>query len=73
VGTADALAAALAMPVAERHARLERLRAGVEREDISWWLQRQLEDLAGIVESRGSREELSEIRRRARSLRSAGG
>jgi trehalose 6-phosphate synthase len=53
VGTADALATALAMPLAERRARLKRLRAGVEREDISWWLRRQLVDLAKIAESRG--------------------
>jgi trehalose 6-phosphate synthase len=52
VGTADALASALAMPRDERRARLARLRAGVEREDISWWLQRQLEDLGDIAERR---------------------
>ncbi|HYM52176.1 MAG TPA: trehalose-6-phosphate synthase, partial [Candidatus Dormibacteraeota bacterium] len=34
VGTADALAAGLAMPRAERAERLARLRAGVEREDL---------------------------------------
>ena len=45
VGTADALAAALAMPLEERRRRLAKLRRGVEREDISWWLRRQLEDL----------------------------
>ena len=33
-------------------ARLDRLRAGVEREDIAWWLRRQLTDLAEIVERR---------------------
>ncbi len=49
VGTADALAAALAMPVEERRRRLAVLRAGVEREDIGWWLRRQLEDLAGLT------------------------
>jgi trehalose 6-phosphate synthase len=52
VGTADAMARALAMPASERRARLARLREGVEREDISWWLQRQLEDLAEIAEAR---------------------
>jgi trehalose 6-phosphate synthase len=46
VGTADALAQALAMPAEERARRLRRLRRGVEREDIGWWLRRQLEDLA---------------------------
>ncbi len=45
VGTADALATALAMPVEERRRRLAHLRRGVEQEDISWWLRRQLEDL----------------------------
>jgi trehalose 6-phosphate synthase len=49
VGTADALAAALAMPRDERRRRLATLRRGVEREDISWWLQRQLEDLAELT------------------------
>jgi len=49
VGTADALATALAMPVEERRRRLARLRRGVEREDISWWLRIQLEDLAELT------------------------
>ena len=49
VGTADALAEALAMEPAERHRRLATLRRGVEREDISWWLRRQLEDLAELA------------------------
>ena len=49
VGTADALAAALAMPVEERRRRLARLRRGVEREDISWWLRIQFEDLAELA------------------------
>jgi len=48
VGTADALAAALAMPVEERRRRLAALRRGVEDEDVTWWLRRQLEDLAEI-------------------------
>ncbi len=52
VGTADALATALAMDVDERRRRLARLRRGVEREDITWWLRRQLEDLAEIAEKR---------------------
>jgi trehalose 6-phosphate synthase len=52
VGTADALAAGLAMPRAERAERLARLRAGVEREDITWWLRRQLVDLAAVAERR---------------------
>ncbi|HEX7172373.1 MAG TPA: trehalose-6-phosphate synthase [Candidatus Limnocylindria bacterium] len=52
VGTADALATALAMEPDERQRRLAKLRRGVEREDITWWLQRQLEDLAEIAGSR---------------------
>ena len=51
-GTADALAEALAMPRRERAERLARLRAGVEREDISWWLRRQLRDLATVADRR---------------------
>jgi trehalose 6-phosphate synthase len=49
VGTADALAEALAMPAEERHRRLAKLRRGVEREDIAWWLRRQLEDLTDLT------------------------
>jgi trehalose 6-phosphate synthase len=49
VGTADALATALAMAPEERARRRARLRRGVEREDITWWLRRQLEDLAEIA------------------------
>jgi trehalose-6-phosphate synthase len=54
VGTADAMRAGLEMPAEERAARLERLRAGVEAEDITWWLSRQLADLADIVEHRAT-------------------
>jgi trehalose 6-phosphate synthase len=49
VGTADALARALEMAPAERRHRLDLLRSRVEREDIAWWLRRQLEDLAEIA------------------------
>ena len=49
VGTADALAAALMMPIQERRRRLARLRRGVEREDITWWLRIQFEDLAELT------------------------
>jgi trehalose 6-phosphate synthase len=52
VGTADALSAALAMDPDERRRRLAKLRRGVEREDITWWLRRQLEDLAELAGSR---------------------
>jgi trehalose-6-phosphate synthase len=55
MGTADAIAAALQLPESERAARMARLRADVENEDISWWLRRQLEDLAEIVEQRPRR------------------
>ena len=40
---------ALAMPREERARRLAKLRRGVEREDITWWLRRQFEDLAELV------------------------
>ncbi len=52
VGTADALAGALAMDADERARRVAKLRRGVEREDITWWLRRQLEDLAEIAGGR---------------------
>jgi trehalose 6-phosphate synthase len=55
IGTADAILAGLEMPVAERAARMERLRDGVEREDIAWWLRRQLNDLARIAARRQTR------------------
>jgi trehalose-6-phosphate synthase len=40
------------MPRRERAARLATLRDGVEREDITWWLRTQLEDLAEIASRR---------------------
>jgi trehalose 6-phosphate synthase len=49
VGTADALGQALDMPLEERHRRLVAMRRGVEREDITWWLRRQFEDLAALA------------------------
>jgi trehalose 6-phosphate synthase len=52
-GTAEALYRALQMPAAERHERIEVLRRGVEREDIGWWLRRQMEDLVRIRARRG--------------------
>jgi trehalose 6-phosphate synthase len=55
VGTARALVTALEMPREERAARLARLRRGIEREDIGWWLRRQLEDLSEISEGRRPR------------------
>jgi trehalose 6-phosphate synthase len=55
VGTAEAIHTALEMPLEERAARLARLRAGVEAEDITWWLSRQLDDLAEIAKQRQAR------------------
>ena len=52
VGTAEALEAGLEMDRDERRHRLSTLRRGVEREDITWWLRRQLEDLAEIAGGR---------------------
>jgi len=52
IGTANAIAAGFEMPRRERAERLARLRRGVEREDIAWWLRRQLEDLSEVVEAR---------------------
>ena len=49
VGTADALAAPWPCRPTERQRRLATLRRGVEREDITWWLRRQLEDLAELA------------------------
>ena len=54
VGTAEAMAEGLAMPREERAERLARLRVGVEREDITWWLRRQLRDLATVVDRRSA-------------------
>ena len=51
-GTADAIARGLRMDVEERARRLAILRRGVEREDITWWLRRQFEDLTEIAGGR---------------------
>ncbi len=48
LGTATALEQALELPGDDRRARLRRLRASVRREDLDWWLSRQLRDLAAI-------------------------
>ncbi len=48
LGTSQALMAALEMPIEERRRRRAKLRRGVEREDITWWLRRQLEDLSEL-------------------------
>ncbi|HEX6655884.1 MAG TPA: trehalose-6-phosphate synthase [Candidatus Limnocylindria bacterium] len=52
-GTAEALRQALAMPPGERHERHALLRRNVEREDIGWWLRRQMEDLVRVRARRG--------------------
>ncbi|MCC6618339.1 MAG: trehalose-6-phosphate synthase, partial [Chloroflexi bacterium] len=49
-GTAEALARALAMNVDERRRRLARLRRDVERFDITWWMERQLADMADVAD-----------------------
>ena len=45
---------ALAMQRGERAERLALLRAGVEREDITWWLHRQLVDLGRVAARRAA-------------------
>jgi trehalose 6-phosphate synthase len=47
-GTADQVERALEMPVAERQEHLRRLRLSVRHEDVRWWLDRQLRDLAAV-------------------------
>jgi trehalose 6-phosphate synthase len=47
-GTADQLERALGMAVEERRMHLRRLRLSVRHEDVRWWLDRQLRDLAAI-------------------------
>ncbi len=44
-GTAQALYDALMMPGEARKQLADRLRRGVEEEDVAWWLNRQLEDI----------------------------
>jgi trehalose 6-phosphate synthase len=48
-GTSRMLERALEMPADERAARLRRLRASVREEDLAWWLNRQLRDLAAVA------------------------
>jgi trehalose 6-phosphate synthase len=48
VGTARQLQRALEMPADERRHHLRRLRQSVRHEDVRWWLDRQLRDLAAI-------------------------
>jgi trehalose 6-phosphate synthase len=55
VGTAEAMSRGLAMSREERRDRLARLRTGVEREDVRWWLRRQFEDLGRIAAATSGR------------------
>lgn len=48
VGTASQLERGLTMAPDERRARAGRLRAAVREQDIGWWINRQLRDLAAI-------------------------
>ena len=47
-GTAAQLRRALEMPAEERKTRLRHLRQSVRHEDVRWWLDRQLRDIAAI-------------------------
>ncbi len=64
IGTADQLERGLAMERAERRARLRRMRAAVRDQDLAWWLNRQLRDLAAV-----RRGELPPSRRLRNTLR----
>ncbi len=48
VGTASQIERALEMPEGERRYHLRRLRLSVRHEDVRWWLDRQLRDLAAM-------------------------
>ncbi len=48
VGTARQLERALEMPEDDRRHHLRRLRQSVRHEDVRWWLDRQLRDLAAV-------------------------
>jgi trehalose 6-phosphate synthase len=65
-GTAEALSIALQMPAAERHERNAVLRRGVEREDIGWWLRRQMEDMARLEGRRDAAMGRAAVSRRQR-------
>jgi len=43
-GMAQAIRDAVVMPRAERTARMRRLREGIRREDVFWWMERFLDD-----------------------------
>ena len=57
VGTSQALEDAIEMPLAERMVRLAAMRRSVESEDLGWWVDRQISDLASLAE----RSELAPI------------
>jgi trehalose 6-phosphate synthase len=48
VGTVESLERGLEMPREQRRAHLRNLRLSVRHEDLEWWLNRQLRDLAAI-------------------------
>jgi trehalose 6-phosphate synthase len=52
-GTAAQLERALTMGVEDRRRHLRNLRLSVRREDIRWWLDRQLRDLAAVRRGQG--------------------
>jgi trehalose 6-phosphate synthase len=68
-GTADQLDRALRMPAAERRDHLRRLRQSVRHEDVRWWLDRQLRDLAAI--RRGQQAPSRRLRDTLRRVESA--
>ena len=47
-GTAEALHEALTMPAEERARRRAELCEAIEKEDLDWWMRRQIEDLADV-------------------------
>jgi len=53
--TADALHRALLMDPVERHARLERMRAVVQQNDVARWISAQLQDIRDLVEPLAAR------------------
>ena len=67
-GTAEALLLGLQMPLDERRERLTLLRRGVERQDIGWWMRRQMEDMVRVRARRGAgRRRVVAIRERPAS------
>lgn len=52
-GTAEAIFAALTMPVQERHRRAAALRRAVESADVNLWFKQQLADIVCLSEDAG--------------------